>query len=88
VPPAADLGSTGRCFECLGLQLQVPPQVQPITGTSHLLGEAVLAEVQAGDQVLDTGAGSGVNALLAATVADRVVAVAFNPIAVAAARSG
>jgi hypothetical protein len=29
-----------------------------------------------------------VNALLAATVADRVVAVDFNPIAVAAARSG
>ncbi|WP_188190003.1 methyltransferase [Nonomuraea sp. SYSU D8015] len=75
-----------RTFTYLGRTLVVPPQVQPITGMSHLLGEAVLAEVRAGDRVLDMGTGCGVNAVLAAATADRVVAVDINPVAVEAAR--
>lgn len=65
----------------------VPPQVQPITGMSHLLGEAVLEEVRESDRVLDMGTGSGVNAILAASKAAEVVAVDINPVAVEAARN-
>jgi release factor glutamine methyltransferase len=59
----------------------VPPDVQPITGVSLVLGEAVLAEVRVGDQVLDMGTGCGVNAVLAASRAGRVLAVDVNPVA-------
>jgi len=58
----------------------------PITGMSHLLGEAVRSEAQAVDLVLDMGTGSGVNAILAAKNGARVVAVDSNPRAVEAAR--
>jgi release factor glutamine methyltransferase len=58
----------------------------PITRVSHLLGEAVLAEVSPGDRVLDMGTGSGVNALLAASRGASVRAVDINPEAVAAAQ--
>ena len=78
---------TGQDFDYLGLSLHVPPQVQPITGMSHLLGEAVLAEVHTTDRVLDMGTGCGVNAILAATTASDVVAVDTNPIALDAARA-
>jgi len=54
---------------------------------SHLLGEAVLAEVRDGDRVLDMGTGSGVNAILAATKSTDVVAVDINPRAVEAAQA-
>ncbi|WBB62135.1 methyltransferase [Streptomyces sp. WMMC500] len=77
---------SGRRFEYLGKILVVPPEVQPITGMSHLLGEAVTAEVRKADRVLDMGTGSGVNAILAAATARDVVAVDINPIAVEAAR--
>ncbi|GAA5040211.1 release factor glutamine methyltransferase [Thermocatellispora tengchongensis] len=84
---AAKAGAVSeQTFSYLGLTLVVPPQVQPITGMSHLLGNAVLAEVRAGDRVLDMGTGSGVNAILAASVAERVLAVDINPVAVEAAR--
>jgi release factor glutamine methyltransferase len=73
--------------EYLGLTLRIPPQVQPITGTSDLLGRAVLAEVREDDRVLDMGTGSGVNAILAASTAADVVAVDVNPHAVEAARA-
>jgi release factor glutamine methyltransferase len=55
------------------------------TPMSDLLGQAVLDHVGEGDQVLDVGTGSGVNAILAASRAREVVAVDINPDAVAAA---
>lgn len=77
---------TGQTFEYLGRVFDVPPEVQPITRMSHPLGEAVLAEVRPGDRVLDMGTGCGVNAVLAASVSEDVVAVDVNPVAVEAAR--
>jgi release factor glutamine methyltransferase len=77
----------GRVFEHLGRTITVPPDVQPITGMAHLLGQAVLDEVRPGDRVLDMGTGSGVNAILAADRAASVLAVDVNPSAVAAARA-
>jgi release factor glutamine methyltransferase len=74
-------------FEYLGLSLLVPPQVMPITPMSHHLGEAVLAEARGGDQVLDMGTGSGVNAILAAGRGADVLAVDINPRALEAARA-
>ncbi|GLY63433.1 methyltransferase [Amycolatopsis taiwanensis] len=75
-----------QTFSYLGRTLVVPPQVMPITPVSHLLGEAVLAEVRDGDRVLDMGTGSGVNAVLAADRAAAVLAVDINPHALDAAR--
>ncbi|GAA4683698.1 methyltransferase [Phytohabitans rumicis] len=76
----------GQTFDYLGLTLVVPPDVHPINAMSHLLGEAVLAEVRAGDRVLDMGTGCGVNAILAASKSTDVLAVDVNPHAVATAR--
>ncbi|WP_018680325.1 methyltransferase [Actinokineospora enzanensis] len=76
-----------QTWDYLGRSLVIPPEVQPITGTSHLLGEAVLAEVRPGDRVLDMGTGCGVNAILAAATAREVVAVDVNPAALDAARA-
>ena len=73
--------------EYLGLTLRIPPDVQPITGMSDLLGRAVVAEVRATDRVLDMGTGSGVNAILASSKATAVVSVDVNPHAVDAARA-
>ena len=81
-----EAGAEGQVFEYLGRTIAVPPQVHPITGMSHLLGEAVLAEVRPEDRVLDMGTGSGVNAILAASVATQVLAVDVNPVAITAAR--
>ncbi len=80
-------GAAGQTFTYLGRTLVVPHDVMPITGVSHLLGEAVLAEVRAGDRVLDMGTGSGVNAILAAATSTDVVAVDINPSALAAAEA-
>lgn len=77
--------STGLTFDYLGLSLVVPPDVQPITPVSRLLGEAVVAEADPADLVLNMGTGSGVNALLSADRGAAVVAVDVNPSAVAAA---
>src|SRR5918997_3058287 len=77
----------GQTFDYFGRTIVVPPQVQPITGMSHLLGEAVLEEVRESDRVLDMGTGSGVNAILAASKAAEVVAVDINPVAIEAARN-
>jgi release factor glutamine methyltransferase len=78
---------TDQTFTYLGRTIVVPPHVQPITGVSHLLGNAVLAEVRDDDRVLDMGTGSGVNAILAAAKSTDVVAVDINPVALAAARA-
>lgn len=71
-------------FDYLGLSLVVPPTVQPITPTSHLLGRAVIDEVRSGEKVLDMGCGCGVNGILAARAGADVVAVDINPDAVRA----
>jgi release factor glutamine methyltransferase len=84
---AVTAGRTEQRFVYLGRTIVVPPGVFPITGMSHLLGEAVLAEVRDTDRVLDMGTGSGVNAILAAGTALAVVAVDINPRALAAARA-
>lgn len=68
-----------RTFEYLGTRISVPPDVMPITSASHVLGEAVRAEVRPGDDVLDMGSGSGVNAIVAARNGARVLAVDVNP---------
>lgn len=83
----SEAGAHGQRFTHLGRVLDVPPTVQPVTGVSHLLGRAVLAEVRPGERVLDLGTGCGVNAVLAAGTATDVVAVDSNPDAVAAARA-
>lgn len=80
-------GAAEQSFSCLGRTIVVPPNVQPITLVSHLLGEAVLAEAREADRVLDMGTGSGVNAILAAGASSDVVAVDINPVAVVAARA-
>lgn len=79
-------GRTEITVDYLGLRLTIPPTVLPITPVSHLMGEAVLAEVTPTDRVLDMGTGSGVNAILAARTATEVLAVDINPDAVEAAR--
>ena len=79
--------ATEQTFEYLGLSLVVPPEVMPITPMSHLLGEAVMAEVRPGERVLDMGTGSGVNGILAARNGAAVVAVDINPVALDAARA-
>lgn len=75
-----------QTFAYLGKKLTVPPGVHRITGVSHLLGEAVIAEVGAADRVLDVGTGSGLNAILAALRGAHVVAVDNTPRALDAAR--
>jgi release factor glutamine methyltransferase len=80
-------GAREQTFDYLGRTIVVPPDVFAVTAVSHLLGEAVLAEVRPGDRVLDMGTGCGVNAILAAATAAAVVAVDVNPHAVAAARA-
>lgn len=82
---AREEAGDGQVFQYFGLTLHVPPTVQPITGMSHLLGEAVLKEARPGDRVLDMGTGSGVNGILAARHGAEVLAVDINPDAVAAA---
>src|SRR6266542_3086576 len=54
------MARTAQTFDYLGLTLEVPPEVMPITPVSDLLGTAVLAEVRADDRVLDMGTGSDV----------------------------
>jgi release factor glutamine methyltransferase len=80
-------GAAEQTFDYLGTLIVVPPDVMPVTPMSHLLGEAVLAEIREGDRVLDMGTGSGVNGILAAGKGARVVAVDINPLALDAARA-
>jgi release factor glutamine methyltransferase len=83
---SAELHSEGaQEVRYLGLQLEIPAQVFPVTRMSDLLGRAVLDEVCDDDRVLDMGTGSGVNAILAARRSRHVIGVDINPHAVAAA---
>ncbi|GAB3436261.1 methyltransferase [Actinophytocola sediminis] len=72
-------------MDYLGRSFVVPPGVFPPAPVSRLLGEAVLADVLAGDRVLDMGTGSGVNAILAASRATDILGVDINPAAITAA---
>jgi release factor glutamine methyltransferase len=76
-----------QTFSYHGQTFLIPSQVHPLGPLSYLLGEAVLAEVRAGDRVLDMGTGCGLHAILAASSsAAEVLAVDVNPHAVKAAR--
>ncbi|WP_344027832.1 methyltransferase [Pseudonocardia kongjuensis] len=82
-----EMASAGeRRVAYLGLDLLVPSTVFGPTPTSDLLGQAVTAETDPTDRVLDMGTGSGVNAILAARQGAEVVGVDLNPTAVDAAR--
>lgn len=78
-------GPPGRHVTHLGRAFLVPEHVFPPAPMSALLGAAVLAETRPTDRVLDMGTGSGVNAVLAASVSRDVLGVDINPHAVAAA---
>jgi release factor glutamine methyltransferase len=80
-------GAETQYFDYLGISIEVPPDVMPITPMSHLLGEAIRSEARVGELVLDMGTGSGVNAVLAAKNGARVAAVDINPKALGAARA-
>jgi release factor glutamine methyltransferase len=75
-----------QTFNYHGKEFLIPPQVHPLGPLSYLLGDAVIAEVRAGDRVLDMGTGCGLHAVLAASKAAEVLAVDVNPHAVEAAR--
>jgi release factor glutamine methyltransferase len=66
-----------------GRKILVDPSVfAPVPYDFNLLSKAVLREVKNTDSVLDMGTGSGVQAILAASRAKRVLAVDVNPDAV------
>lgn len=72
-------------IEFLGRTFVVPPNVHMINPMSDLIGNSILRNVKCNDRVLDMGTGCGVNAILAASVSNDVVAVDVNPIAIEAA---
>ncbi|MCB1021544.1 MAG: methyltransferase [Acidobacteria bacterium] len=75
--------STEVQIEFLGRPLVVAADVfQPAPPEFNLLAAAVLQHVRETDVVLDMGTGSGVQAILAASRAQRVLAVDANPEAV------
>ena len=69
-------------IEFLGKKFSIPRGVHPINPMSDLLGNSVLKETKDTDKVLDMGTGSGVNAILAASKTDTVIAVDINPEAI------
>ena len=71
-----------QTYDHFGLSLEVPPGVMPVTPLSELLSRAVTSEVQVADRVLDMGSGNGINGILAASKARKVVSVDINPKAV------
>ncbi len=71
----------------LGIELDIPAEVFPPTPNSDLFGTTLLEEVRPEDRVLDMGTGSGINGIIAASVAREVVGVDVNPQAVEAARA-
>jgi release factor glutamine methyltransferase len=73
--------------EFLGRTFVIPPNVHMINPMSDLIGNSVLRNVGSNDRVLDMGTGCGVNAILAASVSNDVVAVDVNPVAIEAAKA-
>lgn len=71
---------------CLGRRFVVPKEIHPPQQVT-ILQASVLKEVKDSDRVLDMGTGSGVNAILAASKARRVIAVDVNPFAVKCAKN-
>jgi release factor glutamine methyltransferase len=71
-----------QVIDFLGLALTIPPKVHPVNPMSDLLGNSVLREVKETDIVLDMGTGCGVNAILAASKSNKVIAVDINPEAI------
>ena len=71
----------------LGRKFVVPEQVYPPVPITELLSNALLDEVKPSDRVLDMGTGSGVNAILAASISTDVVGVDINRYAIECARS-
>jgi len=58
----------------------------PATWKWNVLAQAVLKEVKENDRVLDMGTGSGIQAILAASKTNDVIAVDINPFAVKCAK--
>jgi release factor glutamine methyltransferase len=80
--------STPLSLEFLDRKLVVHPNVfAPAPREYNLMSATVLKEVKPTDTVLDMGTGSGIQAILAASKAKRVVTVDVNPDAVRCARS-
>lgn len=77
---------TTTTVEFLGRSFVIPPNVHHINPMSDLIGNSILSRTKANDRVLDMGTGCGVNAILAASISQQVVAVDVNQIAVEAAR--
>ena len=71
-------GRSEQTLTYRGMTVVTPPGMKRVTAASHLLGEAILATVHPEDIVLDIGCGSGVNAILAASLGAHVVAVDVN----------
>lgn len=69
-------------IEFLGRTFVIPPNVHMINPMSDLIGNSILKHVRPHDRVLDMGTGCGVNAILAASISNQVVAVDVNQIAV------
>jgi release factor glutamine methyltransferase len=76
----------GQNFDYVGLTSYMLPRVRPIYGMSHLLGEAVVAEVRPGDRVFAMRTSCGVNGILTARTGAEVLELHVNPEAVRATR--
>jgi release factor glutamine methyltransferase len=78
---------TQLSLDFLGRKLVVHRNVfAPVSREFNLMSTTVLKEVKERDAVLDMGTGSGIQAILAASKAKRVLAVDVNPDAVRCAR--
>ena len=78
---------TQASLDFLGRKLVVHRNVfRPVPPAFNLMAATVLKEVREADTVLDVGTGSGIQAILAASKAKRVLAVDVSPEAVNCAR--
>jgi release factor glutamine methyltransferase len=77
----------GQNFDYVGLTSYMLPRVRPIYGMSHLLGEAVVAEVRPGDREFDVRTSCEVNGILTARTGAEVLELHVTPEAVCATRA-